>query len=226
MANNKQNETRTSIDELNDTLTNVVEQKVQNNKKSIILGVLAIVAVAVGVLFFMNMRESGSAAANDAIAQADMSLFQGNDSIALTQYMQVADNEGYDAGNRAALQAAILLYKEGEYQKALDYLGKYSVQEALVGAASYSLEGDCYVNLEKYDEAIKAFEKAINASDNNEYYTPLFLIKQANVYRAKADYKNEAAAYEKIKNEYPEYCKTFPVDKYIYRAKASVKEEK
>lgn len=222
MANNKENETRTSLDELNDTLSNVVEQKVQKNKSSIILGVLAIVVVAVGVLFFMNMRESGAAAANEAIAQADMSLNQGNDSIALAQYMQVADNEGYDAGNRAALQAAILLYKKGEYQKAIEYLDKYSPDEALVGAASYSLKGDCYVNLEKYDEAISAFEKAVNVSDNNAYYTPLFLIKQANVYRAKADYNKEAATYEKIKNDYPEYCMTFPVEKYIHRAKAMV----
>ena len=34
MAKENQNETRTSIDELNDTLTNAVEQKLQNNKKS------------------------------------------------------------------------------------------------------------------------------------------------------------------------------------------------
>ena len=37
MAKENQNETRTSIDELNDTLTNAVEQKLQNNKKSIFL---------------------------------------------------------------------------------------------------------------------------------------------------------------------------------------------
>lgn len=223
MANEKQNETRTSIDELNETLTNVVEQKVQNNKKSILLAIAAVVVVAVAVMFFLNMRQSNALAADEAIAQADMSLIQGNDSIALTQYMQVADNEGYDAGNRAALQAAILLYKKGEYQKALDYLSKYSPEEAIVGAASYSLQGDCYVNLEKYNEAVAAFDKAISTSDDNELYTPLFMIKQANVYRELKDFNKEAAVYEKIKKEYPGYAAAYNlnIDKYIERAKAS-----
>lgn len=223
MANEKQNETRTSIDELNETLTNVVEQKVQNNKKSILLAIAAVVVVAVAVMFFLNMRQSNALAADEAIAQADMSLIQGNDSIALTQYMQVADNEGYDAGNRAALQAAILLYKKGEYQKALDYLSKYSPEEAIVGAASYSLQGDCYVNLEKYNEAVAAFDKAISASDDNELYTPLFMIKQANVYRELKDFNKEAAVYEKIKKGYPGYAAAYNlnIDKYIERAKAS-----
>ena len=223
MANEKQNETRTSIDELNETLTNVVEQKVQNNKKSILLAIAAVVVVAVAVMFFLNMRQSNALAADEAIAQADMSLIQGNDSIALTQYMQVADNEGYDAGNRAALQAAILLYKKGEYQKALDYLSKYSPEEAIVGAASYSLQGDCYVNLEKYNEAVAAFDKAISASDDNELYTPLFMIKQANVYRELKDFNKEVAVYEKIKKEYPGDAAAYNlnIDKYIERAKAS-----
>ena len=95
MAKEKQNETRTSIDELNDTLTNVVEEKVQNNKKTIITAILAVVVIAAAVIFFLDMRQESANAANDAIGQADMSLAQGNDSIALVQYMQVADNEGY-----------------------------------------------------------------------------------------------------------------------------------
>ncbi len=227
MANEKQNETRTSIDELNDTLTNVVEEKVQNNKKSIVTAILAVVVIAAAVIFFLDMRQESANAANDAIGQADISLAQGNDSIALVQYMQVADNEGYDAGNRAALQAAILLYKKGDYQKALDYLAKYSQKEALVGAASFSLEGDCYVNLEKYPEAVKSFEKAIDASDNNAFYTPLFMIKQANVYRALKEYNKEVALFEKIKAEYPEYAAAYNLDieKYIERAKAMANAE-
>ena len=223
MANEKQNETRTSIDELNDTLTSVVEQKVQNNKKSIFTAILAVVVIAIAVIFVVDMRKESANAANDAIGQADMSLAQGNDSIALVQYMQVADNEGYDAGNRAALQAAILLYKKGDYEKALEYVGKYDPKEALIGAASYSLEGDCYVNLEKYEEAVKSYEKAISASEDNGFYTPLFMIKQANVYRAMKEYNKEAAVYEEIKAEYPEYAAAYNLDieKYIERAKAS-----
>ncbi|MBR5899499.1 MAG: tetratricopeptide repeat protein [Muribaculaceae bacterium] len=224
MAKENQNETRTSIDELNDTLTNAVEQKLQNNKKSIIFGVAAIVAVAAVILFVVNSRQAGSVAADDAIGQADRTLIvEGNDTLALAQYMQVADNEGYDAGNRAKLQAAILLFEKGDYEKAIEYLNDYSAEEALIGAAAYSLQGDCYVNLEKYNEAIASFNKAISVSDDNDIYTPFFMMKQARVYRELKDYAKEAAVYEKIKKQYPAYAGAYQIDidKYIERAKAS-----
>lgn len=223
MAKEKQTETRTSIDELNETLNSVVEEKVINNKKPILLAVLAIVVVAIAVMAVVNMRQAGAEAANTAIGQADLELMQGNDSIALDMYKSVADNEGYDAGNRASLEAAILLYKKGDYEQALNYVEKYSPSEEVVGAASYSLKGDCLVNLDRYEEAIAAFDKAIATSGDNEFYTPLFMIKQANVYRELKNYEKEAAVYEKIKSEYPAYCATygFNVEKYIERAKAS-----
>jgi len=224
MAKENQNETRTSIDELNDTLTNAVEQKLQNNKKSIFLAVAAIVAIAAVIIFVVNSREASSASADDVIAQADRTLIvEGNDTLALAQYMQVADNEGYDAGNRAKLQAAILLFEKGDYEKAIEYINGYSASESLIGAAAYSLQGDCYVNLEKYNEAVASFEKAISTSDDNELYTPFFMMKQARVYRELKDFAKEAAIYEKIKADYPNYSGAYQVDidKYIERAKAS-----
>lgn len=224
MAKNKQTETRTSIDELNDALTSTVEQKLQNNKKSVIGAVIAIVALAAIVLFVVNTREAGAEAAADAVAEADRTLIvEGNDTLALAQYKQVAQSEGYDAGNRANLQAAILLFEQGNYEEALKFLGEYSPSEALIGAAAYSLEGDCYVNLEKYNEAIASFDKAISQSDDNELYTPFFMMKQARVYRELKDYAKEAAVYEKIKADYPTYGAAYQIDidKYIERAKAS-----
>ena len=114
-----------------------------------------ITAVFLAVVMLVSSVPFVSLAADDAIGQADRTLIiEGNDTLALAQYMQVADNEGYDAGNRAKLQAAILLFNKGEYEKAIEYLNDYSAKEALIGAAAYSLQGDCYVNLEKYNEEI------------------------------------------------------------------------
>mgnify|MGYP002514029307 CR=1 FL=1 len=102
-----------------------------------------------------------------------------------------------------------------------EFLAQYSPW--LIGAAAYSLQGDCYVNLEKYNEAIASFDKAISESDDNDIYTPLFMMKQARVYRELKDYAKEAAVYEKIKKEYPAYAGAYQIDidKYIERAKAS-----
>ncbi len=221
MANNKPNEeTRTSIDEVNDTLTGIGE-KVQSNPKVVVWSCVAVAAVvAIILLYVYVIRQPGQNAANNALGQADIELLMGNDSIALAKYQQVAADHGYDAGNLANLNAAILLYKQGKYEDALKYLKDYSSSETIIGASAKSLEGDCYVNLKKYPEAIDCYKQAVKISDNNPHYTPAFLLKEATVLREQKDFKAEAAVYEEIMNDYPNYGAEIGVDleKYLERA--------
>lgn len=199
------------------------QAEVFKGQKALTWALLAIAAIAVIVVVYIYaFRNPGVQSANEAIAQADITLAQGNDSLTLVQYQQVADNEGYDAANRAALQAAILLYDKKDYNGALEYLNKFNANESLVGAAAKSLEGDCYVNLQQYDNAVSCFDKAVSISDDNALYTPLFLMKKATVLRELKNYADEAATYERIKNDYPEYITAYRIDinKYIERAKA------
>ena len=192
MANKNESETRTSLDEINDQLTGL-EQKVQDNQKKIMWGIVAVLAVICLILVWIYaVRRPGIEAADNAVGQADLTLNLGNDSLALVQYKQVADDYGYEAGNRAALNAAILLYKNKNYEEAITYLKKYSPNESLIGASSQSLMGDCYVNLKEYDKAIDCFRKAADISDNNPHYTPVFLMKEATVQRELKNYKAEA----------------------------------
>ena len=168
MAKEKNNVPENGVDELNDSLVEMSE-KVQNNKKIILWAAAAVVGVAVLVLGYIYLvRQPGIAKANDNIGAADIQLALGNDSIALAKYMEVADNDGYDAANRAALQAATMLYKDEKYEEALKYLDKFSASESIIGAAAYSLKGDCYVNLDKLDDAVSAFKSAISKSDKNQ----------------------------------------------------------
>lgn len=221
MANNKPNEeTRTSIDEVNDTLTGIGE-KVQSNPKVVVWSCVAVAAVvAIILLYVYVIRQPGQNAANNALGQADIELLMGNDSIALAKYQQVAADHGYDAGNLANLNAAILLYKQGKYEDALKYLKDYSSSENIIGASAKSLEGDCYVNLKKYPEAIDCYKQAVKISDNNPHYTPAFLLKEATVLREQKDFKAEAAVYEEIMKDYPNYGAEIGVDleKYLERA--------
>ena len=221
MANNKPNEEpRTSIDEVNDTLTGIGE-KVQSNPKIIVWSCVAVAVIVAAVLVYVYaVRQPGQNAANNALGQADMEMLMGNDSVALAKYRQVAADHGYDAGNLAKLNAAILRYKDGKYEEALSYLKDYSSSESIIGASAKSLEGDCYVNLKKYPEAISCYEKAISISDNNPHYTPAFMLKEATVLREQKDYKAEAAVYEKIIKDYPNYGSEIGVDlkKYLERA--------
>ena len=222
MANKKQPvEAQTSIDNLNDTLTNV-SRKVEDNRKIIYTAALAVVVVVAIILIYLYLvRQPGIQKSNDAVGQADVQLALGNDSVALSRYMMVADDHSYDAANRAALQAAILLYKDGKYEDALKYVEKYDPTESIVGAAAYSLEGDCYVNLDKLSDAVGAYKKAISQSDDNKAYTPFFMLKLARVYRAQNDYAAEAKIYEDITKNYPQYgaMNNINIEKYLERAK-------
>lgn len=218
-------ETRTSIDEVNDTLTGLGE-KVQNNSKTIMYACVAVAVVVIAVLVYVYaVRQPGIKAANEALGQADMELLMGNDSIALAKYQQVAADHGYDAGDLAGLNAAILLYKDGKYQEAVNYLADYSAKESIIGAGAKSLEGDCYVNLEDYNKALDCFRKAADLSDNNPAYTPAFMLKEATVLHEMQDYAGEAKVYEEIIKEYPNYGPQMGIDveKYLERAKAMMK---
>ncbi|MDE7387237.1 MAG: tetratricopeptide repeat protein [Muribaculaceae bacterium] len=221
MANNKNTapETQNAIDNLNDNLTDL-SIKVQNNKKGLIAGLVVIILVIVGILLFNSYSSSKAEKADVAVGKADISLFTGNDSLALAQYKQTAEL-GHDAGNRASLNAAIMLYQDKQYDEAIKYIDKYSPKEALVGAAALSLKGDCYVNTDNLPEAVKAFKAAIKQSDNNPYYTPFFMLKLARVYRAQQDYAAEAKLYEEIQKNYPQYAAAngINIEKYLERAR-------
>ncbi len=222
MAKKENQSARTSLEEVNDTLSSW-EQKVEGNKKIIYYAGGAIVAVAVIVLAYIYLwRIPQADAAKEDISKADMELFQGQDSLALKDYEKVASDYSNKPANRANLNAAILLYQKGKYQEAVKYLNDFDAEGNLVGPASQSLLGDCYVNLKQYDDAIKAFDKAISLAGDNVNYTPLFLMKKATVLHELKKYADEAAAYQTIKDKYPQFMQTYGVnvDKYIERANA------
>ncbi|MCM1348106.1 MAG: tetratricopeptide repeat protein [Firmicutes bacterium] len=221
MANTNEKESQNAIDNLNDSLTGI-EEKVANNQKTIMWVCVGITAVIAIILIYMfAIRKPGIENSNNAIGQADLEMLSGNDSTALVQYQHVADEYGYEAGNRAQLNSAIILYRQGKYEEAINYLKKYSGKESVIGASAKALEGDCYVNMDKLDEALACFEQAVKVSDKNPSLTPYFLMKEANVYNAQKNYTKEAEIYQTILDEYPAFGPRMNIDfeKYLERAK-------
>ena len=215
----KTQETRTSIDELNESLSGL-EQRVEQNKKSVIwYAVALLVVIGLGLGYYYG-KKSAKEDAGEMIGKADIELMQGNDSVALAQYQAVAAEYSNGVANRANLNAAILLYQKGKYEEALKAVENYDVEEELVGAASQSLKGDCLVNLKKYDEAVAAYDEAISVANGNELYAPVFMMKKATVLSAQQKYSDAAAIYQNIKDNYSKYVNAYRVniDKYIDRA--------
>ncbi|MGN0214200.1 MAG: tol-pal system YbgF family protein [Muribaculaceae bacterium] len=222
MAKEKANQTRTSIDELNEGLSSF-EQKVENNKKVIGYAAGAILVIAALIFGYKYLyQEPRAESSKNEICKADMDLAMGQDSVALAQYKAVADKYSNANGERAALNAAIILYQNGKFEEAAKYIKEYSGEGTIVGPASQSLLGDCYVNLDKLSEALSAYDKAISLSNNNELYTPLFMAKKAVIYREQKQFDKEAEIYQTIKDKFPTFSANYnvDVDKYLARAKA------
>ena len=186
------------------------------------IDVVAIVVIALAYIY--AVRNPAIESANEAIAQADIALVNaGEDSTKMIdvfkKYEEVSKNHGQDAGNRAKLMTAVGYYQKGEYQKCIEFIDGFSKTGSTIDAGAYSLKGDCYVNLKKYDEALACFNDALSAADENPYLAPFIMSKQARIYNEKKDHAKELEIYETIKKDYAQTIQ-FDVEKYINRAKA------
>lgn len=189
------------------------------SKKIITWSVIAIAAVLVIAGTGYWIYQSGNNKANEAIAAADTEM---NDSIQMEMYKQIAADGSYKANERAKLMVAIRYFNDGQYEDALNYLKDASVSSSIIQTGVHSLEGDCYANLNKYDEALKAFNKALDAADDNGQLIPFLMVKMANIYRAQQNYTKEAEIYAELRKEHPGFL--YDVDKYYERAVTSVAE--
>lgn len=213
MAKDNKTETRTAIDDLNDSLSKA-ELRIQNNKKKIMWASLAVAAVVVIALIYVyciyrpgvNKANNNFGLASNAYVSAT-AMGQPSDStlVELGQLYENAAANGHDGGNNATLMAAVVSYQAGDYQKALDLLADYDRSDEVIAATSQALEGDCYVNLGDFDKGLDAFRKAEKTANGNPTLVPYMLIKQANVLRELKNYSEEAAIYETLLAKYPYY---------------------
>lgn len=193
--------------------------RLKENKKLITSCTAAFVVVLVVVFAFIFINKSNAAKADELIAKADL---EQNDSTRFELYKEAAKC-GHKSGNRAKIMVAEHLYNDSAYAEALTYLEDVSVDDKVVAAGVYSLTGDCYVNLGKYDEALKAYNKAIKKADKNVLIVPVVLFKQANIYREQKNFEAEYTALQTIVDEYPDFCRNSQLDvvKYAERAKTA-----
>ena len=219
MASNKEkHQDETAIDRVNTHLTDA-GSKVAENKKIILIVIGVILVVAAFVLSYLFIYknphvEKAFEAYNGVETQAL------NDSVAAQQYMEVADKYSGDAaGKLAALSAGETLYNQGRYEEAAEYLKKFSSKDDLLESNALVLTGDCYVNLQNYDEALKYFQKAIRKANGNQQIVPRVLLKEANVYDAQGNFGKALECYQQLKNNFPGFQlgNGMEVDAYIAR---------
>ena len=222
MAKKKNEPVRTTLEEVNESLSTAA-QRLEDNKKYIYwaLGAAAVIVLLVAGYVY-GIHNPNVNKAKELIGKADLELLQGDSINALKDYEKVFDTYSNKPAERAALNAAIILYQQGKNKEAAQYLEKYDPEGNIVAPAAMSLLGDCYVNLKQLDKALAAFDKAIGLANGNELYAPMFMLKKATVLHSQKKYAEEAAIYQDVKDNYPAYTQNYRVniDKYIERANA------
>lgn len=135
-------------------------------------------------------------------------------------FEQVADEYGITAtGNVAHYYAGICYLRTGQYEKAIEQLGKYDGDDEMIAPIAVGAIGDANMELNRVDEAIKYYLKAAEKRNNN-FTTPIYLKKAALAYELKNNYSEALGMYERIRKEYGKSSEAREIEKYIARVKA------
>ena len=105
------------------------------------------------------------------------------------------------SGNLAKHYAGICYLRTGDLENAAKYLAKFSqlkgIPGELINAQNYGLQGDIAVEQQDYARAVKFYEKAVKAADNN-LTAPMYLRKAGLAEQAQGNEQKAAAFYEEI----------------------------
>ena len=210
---------------------NKLEDWVAENQK-VIMGVVGAIALfTIGYLLYgkfvaepkaeesFNKMYQAQAYFNDALntpEKAD-SLFnlalKGGDG----QLGFVAIAEDYsssDAGNLANYYAGMAYLQIKDFKNAETFLLKYDGEDMITKATAYGGLGDAYAETNKVEDAISYYKKAAEANAN-DYTTPRFLNKAAQL--AFLNNKKEEAnkLFKQIKEKYETSREAVNIDAYI-----------
>ena len=212
------------------------EEWVEKNQKGLFIVVGVVAAIVLGYLGYnkfilepkseeaMNEMFTAQKYFNDAVTGTSKdSLY----TLALNggegKYGMVDIAEEYSstpAGNMANYYAGMAYLNLKDYQNAVKYLSDFDTDNAVLGPVAKGGIGDAFVQLNQLDDALGYYEEAISAS-TNEYTTPMYLFKAANV-ALKLNKRDKALEYfKRIKEEFESSSEASNIDVFIGRAEAS-----
>ncbi len=219
------------IEEKNTEMGSVItrsEEFIQNNQKTIIICVVAILVVVLAVFglrkWYFQPREVRAAeemyAAEQWFAQGDYEkALNGDDSF--RGFLGVIDSYGCTkAGNLAKYYAGMANLRMGNYEEAAKWLGKYSGKDLFTAPLAVMAEGDAEMELGNTEKAVNLYLKAAKMNDN--YITsPSAWFKAGLGYLVMGDNDKALECFQTVKQNYPESTEWQEIDKYIGLAEAA-----
>jgi tetratricopeptide (TPR) repeat protein len=223
MAKKKNNVTEEQFAAVENTLSKT-EQWVENNYKSLLVGVGAIVAIILLINFINSSQNSSNIEAQDEMFVSVNYFEKDSFNLALSgdgQYsgfLDIIDDYGNTkTGNLANYYAGACYLNLSDNDNAIKFLSKFDANDEIVSSVALGSLGDAYMNIGETDKAISSWKKAANNSQNS-FTSPLYLLRAAMALEDKGNYSQAIELYQKIKANYSKSDQGSDIDKYITRA--------
>jgi len=200
----------------------------ENSKSLLFIAAAIFILAAIALYYFASYLPGRADKAAAQMYKAEQYL--GVDSLAnkaingeggYPGFTQIADEyANTKSANLANLYLGGIYLRKGEYQKAIESLGKYSATGSPVAdPLALGLLGDAYSELKDYAQAASNYKKAAEKA-SNKFTSPMFLKKLGLVQEQLKDFKAAEETYTKIKNQFPDSQEASVIDSYIARAAA------
>jgi tetratricopeptide (TPR) repeat protein len=221
----KQDKTEGGIVKVEEALSRT-ERFIENNQKilTIIIGVIVvIVLIFFGFKrFYMAPREQE---AKEQMFMAERYFEIDSLNLALNGdgmypgFLKIIDDYSMTKGaNLSKYYAGICYLKMGNFQDAIDHLKSFKGKDQVIGPMAKGAIGDAFMELNDPAKAAGYYAEAADLKEN-EFTTPLFLMKAGWAYEIQKDYKKALEKYERIKFKFPASNEAREIDKYIARVK-------
>ncbi len=213
-----------NLQEIESALTKS-EQFIEDNQNKI-LYVLGAVAVVV-LLYLGTSRfviEPRSKEAGSQMFMAENYFERDSFSLALNGdgnylgFLDIIEDYGMTkAAKLARFYAGVSHLRLGEYEEAISMLQKFKTKDLLLGPVKEGSIGDAYLELGNDSRALQQYRKAADLN-NNEFTTPIYLMKAAGVLEMQGKYSDALALYNRIKENFPNTTEGQNIEKHIARA--------
>jgi tetratricopeptide (TPR) repeat protein len=198
-----------------------------DKNRMLVYGILAaIVLVALGAVAYGYYQSQRAQEAQEALARSIRDYEQENYRLALDGtetaigLLAVADEYGgTEAGNLARYYAADALFRLGELDEALRSFQAYEKGDDFLGASAYAGEAAVYESQGDFARAGELYERAATVRED-QFMGPQYLLNAGRAYAEAGQYAEALAAYEMIREAYPESSLADGVDFYIARVEA------
>lgn len=200
------------------------ERFIDKYKKQIIIGVSAVILLAVAVLslhnfYFLPKEKEAQAAlfrAEQAFAMQEWDLALNGDGESIGFLGVINQYGSTKPGNLAKAYAGISYFKKGQIEDAMNYLKQFKTSDQVISPVAIGLIGDCYVESGNIKESVSYFKKAADMA-SNESLSPTYLYKAGLAYEELGDNKGALSVYKEIKNKYPQAAATLSIEQFILK---------